>query len=103
MSERDAVVLAKECAARCSMVSEDQCEVEIHILARALLKERERIESWKREEVLRDEREAGKDAEIAALKARLDEAEKLLDQAQTFLDESRSPSWLAKYEAWRRP
>ena len=29
------------------------------------------IESWKREEVLRDEREAGKDAEIAELKATL--------------------------------
>ena len=40
-----------------------------------LQKEHERlnssIESWKREEVLRDEREAGKDAEIAELKATL--------------------------------
>ena len=34
-----------------------------------------RIESWKREEVLRDEREVGKDAEIAALKADLERSE----------------------------
>ena len=70
MSDRDAVELAKDHLGWHVSHVETCC-----VLARALLKERETIDSWKREEVLRDEREAGKDAEIAVLKASFTAAE----------------------------